>query len=392
MMWEKGLKIVGALTLGTLTLRAIRLVVVWSELRLMGPQVRKYRGDWALITGGSEGIGKAVAGALAQQGINVVLVSRTQQKLNAAAKEIKTKCPAVEVRTISVDLSQLTGVQQLLRCLTDSSIPITVFVANLGLNTGSPRPYIEYSATEEAYIQATNGQACYSLVRGLLPGMLLVRCKKMGATPACSTAHRFGTYLAAYGAEKAKLNSLMSSLSQELHGTGITAQSMVIGPVLTRPVAELWAPAPAAAGSTNHNTSTATTEDAATAALARCKPTALTPAADTVGRAIVRAIGRVGPVVIPYWGHAVADWLLLDVLWPPSLQRAACRAMARKQLTCRAAGQALPDIPDEADPDGLMHVVLTWRCHSLQAPEADLGSKSAGLTRCSAPAVDSTSP
>lgn len=99
----------------------------------------------------------------------------------------------LQVRTFSVDLSHLTGVQQLLRCLTHSSIPITVFVANLGLNTGRPRPYIEYSATEEAYIQATNGQACYSLVRGLLPGMLLVRCKKMGATPLSgqlSTQHK----------------------------------------------------------------------------------------------------------------------------------------------------------------------------------------------------------
>lgn len=54
MVWEKGLKIVGALTLGALTLRAIRLVVVWSELLLMDPQVRKYKGDWALITGGAQ--------------------------------------------------------------------------------------------------------------------------------------------------------------------------------------------------------------------------------------------------------------------------------------------------------------------------------------------------
>jgi len=145
-----------------------------------------------------------------------------------------------------------------------------------------------------------------------------------------STAHRFGTYLAAYGAEKAKLNSLMSSLSQELHGTGVTAQSMVIGPVLTRAVAELWAPAPAAAASsTDPNTLAASAEDAAMAALARCKPTVLTPAADTVGRAVVRAVGCGGPVVTPYWGHAVADYLLMDVLWPPSLQRAACRAISR---------------------------------------------------------------
>jgi hypothetical protein len=52
MRLEKGLQIVGALALGTLTLRAIRLVVVWLVLRVLPTRVKQFKGDWALITGG----------------------------------------------------------------------------------------------------------------------------------------------------------------------------------------------------------------------------------------------------------------------------------------------------------------------------------------------------
>jgi len=46
---------------------------------------------------GSEGLGKAIALALAKQGLHLVLVSRSQQKLNSAAAEIKAKYPDVQV-------------------------------------------------------------------------------------------------------------------------------------------------------------------------------------------------------------------------------------------------------------------------------------------------------
>merc|ERR1719187_227646 len=47
-------------------------------------------GDWALITGCTGGIGKAYSTALAEKGLNIVLVSRNQEKLNALAQEIET--------------------------------------------------------------------------------------------------------------------------------------------------------------------------------------------------------------------------------------------------------------------------------------------------------------
>jgi 17beta-estradiol 17-dehydrogenase / very-long-chain 3-oxoacyl-CoA reductase len=46
------------------------------------------RGGWAVVTGASDGIGKAYASELARQNFNVVLISRTASKLDAVAAEI----------------------------------------------------------------------------------------------------------------------------------------------------------------------------------------------------------------------------------------------------------------------------------------------------------------
>ena len=54
---------------------------------------KKYSGKWALITGSTDGIGKAYAFALAKCNINIVLVSRTQTKLDTTASELTKRYP-----------------------------------------------------------------------------------------------------------------------------------------------------------------------------------------------------------------------------------------------------------------------------------------------------------
>lgn len=61
-------------------------------------------GPWALVAGASEGLGAAFAVALAQRGLNLVLVARRQDKLNALAQEIKANYP-VEVEVQALDLA-----------------------------------------------------------------------------------------------------------------------------------------------------------------------------------------------------------------------------------------------------------------------------------------------
>ena len=55
---------------------------------------KKYSGKWALITGSTDGIGKAYAFALAKCNLNIVLVSRTQSKLDTTASELTERYPS----------------------------------------------------------------------------------------------------------------------------------------------------------------------------------------------------------------------------------------------------------------------------------------------------------
>jgi len=63
------------------------------------------KNTWALITGGSDGIGKAFAFELASQGFNLILVSRTKQKLEKTAQEIRAKNPSTQIKIIAHDLT-----------------------------------------------------------------------------------------------------------------------------------------------------------------------------------------------------------------------------------------------------------------------------------------------
>lgn len=70
---------------------------------------KKYGASWGLVTGGSSGIGKAIAEKLAKQKINVVIVSLDDDLLKNTTTELKERFPDVEFRAIGVDLSGSTG-------------------------------------------------------------------------------------------------------------------------------------------------------------------------------------------------------------------------------------------------------------------------------------------
>jgi len=71
---------------------------------------KKYKGaKWALVTGASSGIGKSLAKELAEQGLNVVLVSLKETILDETFEELKKKHPEREFRKIGVNLGLRDG-------------------------------------------------------------------------------------------------------------------------------------------------------------------------------------------------------------------------------------------------------------------------------------------
>ncbi|KER18531.1 hypothetical protein X801_10548, partial [Opisthorchis viverrini] len=96
--------------LGLLFYVVIPVIVIILEYTI-GPklfgkrkQLRK-AGQWAIITGASDGIGKAFAQELASDGLDVMLISRSADKLEALAAELRTTY-GVSVKYIAVDFTQ----------------------------------------------------------------------------------------------------------------------------------------------------------------------------------------------------------------------------------------------------------------------------------------------
>lgn len=93
-------------------------------------------GPWALITGGSDGLGAAFAEEIARRGINLVLVARRQGPLDKIAKQMRDR-HGVQVRTISLDLSAGDAVQQLGDATRDLDLGLVVF--NAGADSSGER-------------------------------------------------------------------------------------------------------------------------------------------------------------------------------------------------------------------------------------------------------------
>jgi short-subunit dehydrogenase len=86
-------------------------------------------GPWALIAGGSEGVGESFAEKLAARGVNVVLVARKPEPLEALAGRIRADF-AVDVRTLALDLTA-EGMLESIRTVTDD-IDVGLLIYNAG--------------------------------------------------------------------------------------------------------------------------------------------------------------------------------------------------------------------------------------------------------------------
>lgn len=88
-------------------------------------------GPWAVIAGGSEGVGSAFADSLAQAGINVVLIARKLGPLGETANKVRAH--GVQVRTLSLDLLLPDAVAQIRQVTDDLEIGLLIF--NAGANS-----------------------------------------------------------------------------------------------------------------------------------------------------------------------------------------------------------------------------------------------------------------
>ncbi|KAF7669877.1 hypothetical protein LDENG_00100530 [Lucifuga dentata] len=111
-------------------------------------------GEWAVVTGASEGIGRKYAFELAGQGMNVVILSRTKMKLDQVAKEIGDST-GKRVKVIAADFTEeniFTEIEDKLKDLN-----IGVLVNNVGMLPNSvPFKFLEVADLEQIIIKLIN--------------------------------------------------------------------------------------------------------------------------------------------------------------------------------------------------------------------------------------------
>src|SRR5438874_2253889 len=101
----------------------------------LGREIRDWMVDrqrsWAVITGASSGIGKALAFEFAGGGFNILLVARNREALAKVAEECRSK-HGIETEVIASDLSCAESLHDLINALTDNTRHYEILVNNAG--------------------------------------------------------------------------------------------------------------------------------------------------------------------------------------------------------------------------------------------------------------------
>jgi len=122
-------------------------------------------GKWALVGGASKGLGYGCAQALAREGVNVVIVARGAEALQAAAARLKTEAKGVEVIAVAVDITTPVGREAIFAKRKDFDIVIT--------NAGGPPPGDFRDWDREAWLKAVDANMLtpIELMKATVDGM-----------------------------------------------------------------------------------------------------------------------------------------------------------------------------------------------------------------------------
>ncbi len=197
--------------------------------------IEKY-GPWALVVGGSEGVGAAFARLLAADGFNLVLIARKQAPLDELAAGLRAT--GVDVRTVSADLSQPGALAQT-RALTDS-LDIGLLIYNAGANSVRGR-FIDLprEVTQAVIDVNVTGQADFTRHYGAL----MAKRGRGGIILTGSLGGYLGSpTLAAYTASKSFSRIFSEALWAECAPLGIDVLHLNIGFTATPAMARLGMP------------------------------------------------------------------------------------------------------------------------------------------------------
>ena len=188
-------------------------------------------GKSALVTGGSKGLGKAMARGFAEAGADVFISSRSEEELKKAAAEISEGLPVpVKVEWMVADMVDRAQVKALAAEAEKRLGKVDILVNNAGSN----QPQAIDEITDEAWdrIVELDLTSCMALTRALVPGM---KARKWGRVIHVSSVLGVGSKEKrnVYSACKAGLIGMAKASALDLGTYNITVNCLCPGPFLT---------------------------------------------------------------------------------------------------------------------------------------------------------------
>lgn len=179
----------------------------------------------ALITGASSGIGKELATIHAETGNDLIIIARSEGKLNQLKAELEAK-HKVKVMVIAKDLTQPDAIQEIYDEVKQAGIQVEYLINNAGF--GGRGKFHEREWAQDLAMINLNIVALTALTRFFLPDM--VKRNHGRILNVSSTAGLVpGPLQAVYYATKAYVNSFSNAVAEELHDTNVTVTSLQPG-------------------------------------------------------------------------------------------------------------------------------------------------------------------
>ena len=180
----------------------------------------------AVITGGSRGIGFAIADAYLREGAKVVITASTEENAQKAAKTLEEKHPGAVVRGIAPDLTALASVQTAFDAVAQEFGAIDILVNNAGVSERTP--FTQYTQDVFDKVMDLNVTGVFNPTRAAVKHM-----ETQGSGVILSTSSMVSIYGqpggVAYPTSKFAVNGLTLSLARELGPKGIRVNAVAPG-------------------------------------------------------------------------------------------------------------------------------------------------------------------
>lgn len=190
---------------------------------------------YALVAGGSKGIGYAIAEALAKRGYNLVLIARHEDALRKAEERLETAY-GIQVDVLVHDLSREESAEEIAAWCRDRQLPLRVLCNVAGF--GGARDYLKLPLDSVRYMVRLNLESTVALTYTLLPLL-----EKNAPSHILNVASMAGfapiSIKNVYSATKSAVVYFSYSLHQQLKKKNISVSCLAPGPVFTKPEIEI---------------------------------------------------------------------------------------------------------------------------------------------------------